>query len=130
LLAERGWTRRTLAEAASIRPNTLTNIIKHGRAADLATLGRIADALSVDIAELFLTSEQSAVLHAHRQSNVERLREMVVRELSDTVTTLVEKELARLGQFSLLEADQKHKEYRSTRRSAVNKTKPKKRKPV
>jgi len=99
LLAERGWTKRQLADAASVRPNTLTNLIKHSKDSDTATLGRIASAFKVDIAELFLTTEQSVVLHAHQESRVERLKEMVVRELTDTVTKLVTQELARIGEL-------------------------------
>ena len=44
-LAERGWSQRQLADKASVRPNTLTNLIKHGRDSDTATLSRIAAAL-------------------------------------------------------------------------------------
>lgn len=45
-LAERGWTQRQLAEKASVRPNTLTNLVKHGRDSDTATLARIAAAVN------------------------------------------------------------------------------------
>lgn len=124
LLAERGWTRRQLAQAAAVRPNTLTNIIKHGRDADLATLTRLADALKVDIAELFLTKEQSVVLHAHRQASVDRLRELVVRELSGTVTSIVEQELARLSQISSTTVDAKRRD-RSTPAAGSSKSKKK-----
>ena len=92
-LAERGWSQRQLAEKASVRPNTLTNLIKHGRDSDTATLSRIAAALQIDVAELFLTREQIEILRAHRENRVERLREAVLRELSDTVTALVRREL-------------------------------------
>jgi hypothetical protein len=76
-----------------VRPNTLTNLIKHGRDSDTATLSRIAAALQIDVAELFLTREQIEILRAHRENRIERLREAVLRELSDTVTTLVRREL-------------------------------------
>lgn len=99
LLAERGWTKRQLAEAASLRPNTLTNLLKHGRDADTATLTRIAAAFNVDIAELFLTREQSVVLHAHDESRVDRLKDLVVRELSATVSKIVAQELGHTGTF-------------------------------
>jgi transcriptional regulator with XRE-family HTH domain len=100
LLAERGWTKRQLAQAASLRPNTVTNLLTHGRDTDTATLTRIAAALKVDIAELFLTREQSVVLHAHRESRVEQLKAMVVKELSETVTKIVAQELEKRGDFS------------------------------
>lgn len=93
LLAERGWTKRQLAEAASVRPNTLTNLITHGRDSDTATLARIAAALKVDVAELFLSREQGIVLRSHRENRVERLKDAVLKELSHTVTELVRREL-------------------------------------
>lgn len=102
LLAERGWTKRQLAEAATVRPNTVTNLLTHGRDSDTATLTRIAHAFGVDISELFLTREQSVVLHAHREDRVERLRDMVVKELSATVTKLVTQELEHSGTFKPL----------------------------
>jgi uncharacterized protein (DUF2236 family) len=86
-----------LAEKASVRPNTLTNLIKHGRDSDTATLSRIAAALQIDVAELFLTREQMEVLRAHRENRVERLKEAVLREVSGTVATLVKKEVDRLA---------------------------------
>ena len=61
-LAARGWSQRQLADKASLRPNTVTNLIKHGRDSDTATLTRIADALQVDIAELFMTREQVEIV--------------------------------------------------------------------
>jgi transcriptional regulator with XRE-family HTH domain len=94
-LNERGWTQRQLAEKASIRPNTLTNLVKHGRDSDTATLSRIAAALKIDLAELFLTREQIAILRSHRENKVERLKDAVMRELSETVTRLVRQELER-----------------------------------
>ena len=94
-LNERGWTQRQLAEKASIRPNTLTNLVKHGRDSDTATLSRIAAALKIDLAELFLTRDQIAILRSHRENKVERLRDAVMRELSETVTKLVRQELER-----------------------------------
>lgn len=99
LLAERGWTRRQLAEAASIRPNTVTSILRHGRDSDTATLTRIATALKVDLAEIFLTTEQRVILRAHRESRIDRLKDLVVRELSATVTRLVTQELEGAGHF-------------------------------
>lgn len=95
LLTERGWTQRQLAEKASLRPNTLTNLVKHGRDSDTATLSRIAAALQVDLSELFMTREQNEVLRAHKENRVERLKDAVLKELSETVSTLVRQELDR-----------------------------------
>lgn len=100
LLSERGWTKRQLADRASVRPNTITNLIKHGKDTDTATLSRIADAFEVDLAELFLTREESAVLQAHRTSRVDRLRDMVVKEVTEAVTRLVAQELGKSSTFS------------------------------
>jgi len=96
-LAERGWSQRQLADKAALRPNTLTNLIKHGRDSDTATLSRIAAALQVDLAELFMTREQIEIVRSHREHRVERLKAAVLRELSATVSTLVQKEVDRLA---------------------------------
>mgnify|MGYP003576331729 CR=1 FL=1 len=96
-LAERGWSQRELAVRASLRPNTLTNLIKHGRDSDTATLTRIAQAFQIDLAELFMTREQIAILRAHRENKIERLKTAVLRELSDTVSGIVQREVDRLA---------------------------------
>lgn len=96
-LAERGWSQRELAARASLRPNTLTNLIKHGRDSDTATLTRIAAALKIDLAELFLTREQIAILRSHRDHKVDRLKSAVLRELSGSVSAIVQREIDRLG---------------------------------
>jgi transcriptional regulator with XRE-family HTH domain len=98
-LAERGWSQRQLADKASVRPNTLTNLIKHGRDSDTATLSRIAAALQIDVAELFLTREQIEILRAHRENRVERLKNAVLHEISDTVTNLVRREVDRIAKL-------------------------------
>lgn len=95
-LAERGWSQRELATRASLRPNTLTNLIKHGRDSDTATLSRIAAALQVDIAELFMTRDQVDALRANRDGTVERLTSAVLRELAGTVPAIVQREIDRL----------------------------------
>jgi transcriptional regulator with XRE-family HTH domain len=117
LLAERGWTKRQLADAASVRPNTLTNLIKHGKDSDTATLTRIAAAFGVDISELFLTREQSVVLQAHRESRVDRLREMVVKELTTTVARLVDQQVASRTLFSGADRDNSKAEHTYVRKS-------------
>ena len=95
LLAERGWSQRRLAKEAGVQANTLTNLIKHGGQSDTATLERIAGALGVEIAELFLTQEQSMILRAYDEIEVERIRMAVMKELSPIVTDLIRQELAR-----------------------------------
>lgn len=96
-LAERGWSQRELATRAKLRPNTLTNLIKHGRDSDTATLTRIAAALQIDLAELFMTREQIEILRAGRESKVERLTAVVLRELAGTIPAIVQREVARLA---------------------------------
>lgn len=96
-LAERGWSQRELAVRASLRPNTLTNLIKHGRDSDTATLTRIAAALQIDLAELFMTREQIEILRAGRESKVERLTAVVLRELAGTIPGIVQREIGRLA---------------------------------
>ena len=96
-LAERGWSQRELAARARLRPNTLTNLIKHGRDSDTATLSRIAAALQVDLAELFMTRDQIEALRAGRDNKVERLTSAVLRELAGTIPAIVQREIERLA---------------------------------
>jgi transcriptional regulator with XRE-family HTH domain len=98
-LAERGWSQRELAVRASLRPNTLTNLIKHGRDSDTATLSRVAAALQIDIAELFMTRDQIEIVRAHRDNKVERLKSAVLRELADAVPAIVKREVDRLAKL-------------------------------
>ena len=99
-LAERGWSQRELAARAALRPNTLTNLIKHGRDSDTATLSRIAAALQVDLGELFMTREQIEILRAGRDNKVERLTAAVLRELAGTIPAIVQREIDRMGKPS------------------------------
>ena len=96
-LAERGWSQRELAVRASLRPNTLTNLIKHGRDSDTATLSRVAAALQIDLAELFMTREQLEILRSHRDTTVERLTSVVLRELAGSVPAIVQREVNRIA---------------------------------
>lgn len=96
LLAERGWTQKRLATAASVRPNTLTNIIKHGRHTDTVTLTRIASALEVDLAEFFISDDQKDILRTHHRDRVERVAERVMSELTATVSRLVREDFEKL----------------------------------
>ena len=111
-LAERGWSQRQLAEQAAIRPNTLTNLIKHGRDSDTATLSRIAAALQIDVAELFMTREQIEILRAHRENRIDRLKEAVLRELSGTVSDLVRSQLETMSKPAAAPARRRRKSAR------------------
>ena len=106
-LAERGWSQRELAVRASLRPNTLTNLIKHGRDSDTATLSRVAAAFQIDLAELFMTREQIEILRAHRENKVERLTAAVLRQLSDAVSATVKREVERLAKLDRATASRK-----------------------
>ena len=106
-LAERGWSQRELAVRASLRPNTLTNLIKHGRDSDTATLSRVASAFQIDVAELFMTREQIEILRAHRENKVDRLTSAVLRELAETVPAIVQREVNRLAKLDRAAAPRK-----------------------
>ena len=79
-----------------MRQNTLTNIIKHGRDTDTATLSRIAGAFGVELADLFITHDQSRILRAYTENRIERVKEAVLSELAGTVTRLVREDYERL----------------------------------
>jgi transcriptional regulator with XRE-family HTH domain len=106
-LAERGWSQRELAVRASLRPNTLTNLVKHGRDSDTATLSRVAAAFQIDIAELFMTREQLEILRAHRENKVDRLKSAVLRELAEAVPAIVQREVNRLARLDRAAAPRK-----------------------
>lgn len=89
LLLERGWSQKQLAGEASVRPNALTNIIRHGKHTDTSTLSRIASAFNVDLEELFVTREQIHILRAYHENRVQRIKETVLSEVSATITRLV-----------------------------------------
>lgn len=93
LLAERGWSRRQLARRAHIQPNTLTNIIKHGRHTDTETLGQIANAFGVDLSELFATSQQTAFLRTFSEHHAPVDAARLFREIETQVKDLVVREL-------------------------------------
>ena len=97
LLQERGWTQKQLASAARLRPNTLTQIIRHGGETDTRTLRRLARVLDVDVAELLMTPEQRLILQTHRERTVERITASVLDQIRDTVRELVRNELAKAG---------------------------------
>jgi transcriptional regulator with XRE-family HTH domain len=110
LLLDRGWTQKQLADQASIRPNTLTNIIKHAKDTDTATLTRVAAAMNVDIAELFVTREQGEMLRAVRDNRIERVKESVLSELSTIVGRLVREDYERyLTQPAAVDKDRPRK---------------------
>ena len=81
LLRERGWTQKQLAAAARIRPNTLTSIIRHGGGTDTRMLLRIADALDVDVVELFATPEQRLAVRKLRAQTVEEITTSVLEQV-------------------------------------------------
>ena len=95
LLGDRGWTQKQLSDAAHLRPNTLTNIIRHARHTDTETLSKIAAAFGVDIAELFLNQEQIDVLAVYRRDRVDRVAERVISELTPTVRRVVREDIER-----------------------------------
>src|SRR5258708_4438119 len=96
LLVARSWTQKQLAEAAAVRPNTLTNIIKHRQHTDTATLSRIAGAFGVDVGELFATKEDAELLSAYRESRIQRVAEAVMSQLSSRVSELVRQDFEKL----------------------------------
>lgn len=98
LLSERHWTRRHLARRAKLQPNTLTNVVKHGRPTDTRTLLRIADALGVDVAELFVTAEQAALLRTHREHQMPVSAYQFLRELDRWVRATVSGESERFAE--------------------------------
>lgn len=74
LLRERGMTQKELATAAGVRPNTIGDIVRHGKHTTTATLERIAAALDVDVVELMMTPGQRALRREWQQDAQARRR--------------------------------------------------------
>lgn len=98
VLSERHWTRRHLARRAKLQPNTITNIVKHGRPADTRTLLRIADACEVDIGELLVTAEQAALLRTHREHEMPVSAYQFLWELDAWVRAVISGEFERFAE--------------------------------
>jgi len=84
LLEERGLTRSQLARLADLDPGTVTHLLAGGHCSTL-TLERVADALGVEMAELFRPAEEPPSVTAAR----DRVVAAVLRELSDEVGSAV-----------------------------------------
>ncbi len=118
LQAERKWTKQKLAELAGVRPNTLTNIIKHGRPTDPTTLDRIADAFGVDLAEMFLTAEAAALvnelLEARDEKHLLRVQKQLAKQDLLIVDELGYVPLSKTGAELLFEVFSQRYEQAST----------------
>lgn len=95
LLSEKKWSQRELARRAKLQPNTLTNILKHGKPTDTETLSKIAKAFDVELVELFATLAQATLLRTYGEGSVPLAAASFFRELEGTVRDLVSRELAR-----------------------------------
>jgi transcriptional regulator with XRE-family HTH domain len=62
---ERGWTLKQLAEKMEIVPETLTRAISDNANPTLSTLQKIAIALDMGIADLFVSSKSSNQICGH-----------------------------------------------------------------
>ena len=62
---ERGWSLKQLAEKMGINPETLTRAISENANPTLSTLQKIAVALEMDIAELFVSSNSADQICGH-----------------------------------------------------------------
>jgi len=62
---ERGWTLRQLAEKMGIAPETLTRSVSDNANPTLATLKHIANALEIEIGELFVSSKTTNHICGH-----------------------------------------------------------------
>jgi transcriptional regulator with XRE-family HTH domain len=80
----RGMTRLQLARLAQLDPGTVSHVL-HGGHCSTETLEKIAQALEVNLAELFLPAGASV----EPQDLQDRLVAAVLRELSDEVGTAV-----------------------------------------
>jgi transcriptional regulator with XRE-family HTH domain len=57
ILCSKGWTRRDLAEAVEMDESNLSKLLRNKNSPTLKKIQTIADALNVDISELFRVPE-------------------------------------------------------------------------
>jgi len=68
---KRGWTLKQLAEKMDVAPETLTRAISDNANPTLATLKNIANALDIEIGELFASSNTANQISGHIEVNGE-----------------------------------------------------------
>jgi transcriptional regulator with XRE-family HTH domain len=85
LLEERGHTQAHLARLAGVDPGTIAHLLQGGHCST-HTLELVADALGVEMADLFRHAEEPRSVAAAR----DRVVAAVVRELSDDLATALE----------------------------------------
>jgi transcriptional regulator with XRE-family HTH domain len=89
LVEEQGITQVELARMAGIHPDTVSHVV-HGGHCSTETLEKLADALGIDIGELFGAPLDDRAVALKR----DRVVAAVLRELSSTVSDAVADELA------------------------------------
>jgi len=85
LLEERGLTQAHLARLAGLDPGTIAHLLQGGHCST-QTLEQVADALGVEMADLFRHAEEPRSVAAAR----DRVVAAVLRELSEDLTTALE----------------------------------------
>ena len=68
---KRGWTLKQLAEKMGVAPETLTRAVSENANPTLATLKNIANALEMEIGELFASSNTANQISGHIEVNGE-----------------------------------------------------------
>lgn len=99
------WNQGDLAQAAGIRPNTMSEILSAKREPSLDTLQKIATAFNVPLWMMFVTERQAAVLRdqqtndellARRTTLQEEVRQLVAEALVPVAERLTEAAVAKL----------------------------------
>ena len=85
LLEERGLTQAQLARLAGLDPGTVAHLLRGGHCST-QTLEQVAEALGIEMADLFLPAEEPRSVSAAR----DRVVAAVLRELSDDLTQALE----------------------------------------
>jgi len=87
------WKKGDLAEAARVRPATISALLNSAQFPETKTLKSIADVFQVELWEFFVNDEQAAVLHSH---GAQRRRLQADRDVAARVEQVVMTKLALL----------------------------------
>jgi transcriptional regulator with XRE-family HTH domain len=131
LMTERKVTHGDLASGAQMKSQSLTKILKGDVSPGADTLKRLADALKVDIVEMFCTEEQARILREHAadaaalRREVADLRKGVDEQIADLKKLVEERIVAPPSAGIVKEADQEKGASTKLPRAGAKDTRPK-----
>jgi transcriptional regulator with XRE-family HTH domain len=88
---QKGWTQAHLAEKVEISPTFMMHIEHGTRGASLETVELLANALDVDISELFLDNDSTIQFHGNQRISRFQVENMLIDDTRRAILNCVEK---------------------------------------